>query len=230
VLVIGGVVGASVGLSVKGASVGAGVTGCFVGLPVGILVGVIVRPKGAVATGGLVAPGDLVGFVVALVEGFGEMVGLMPVGCPVVGSRKKNVGCSVGFKKLSGGAEMNNFLTSYGSNIICCSVGTSVGGVDRSKGKGMNLNLALVGSVNMSLLESVLGSIAATFVQLSCDFLIQTFDGIVFLETIGFMDERGESCLENTSRGSSSLVFCACDDRYWTDAVNADDCSKFFAE
>jgi hypothetical protein len=106
-------VGASVGLTVKGASVGTGVTDCFVGLPVGLLVGVAVRPTGAVggATGGLVASGDLVGFVVALVEGFGEMVGLMPVGCPVVGSRKKNVGCSVGLSRLTGGPVVYNFLT-----------------------------------------------------------------------------------------------------------------------
>lgn len=76
-----------------------------------------------------------------------------------------------------------------------------MGGVDGSKVEGLRMNLSIVGSINISLLDSVLGSIAATLVILSGDFLIKTFDGNVFLEMMGFMDEREECSLENMSSG-----------------------------
>ena len=76
-----------------------------------------------------------------------------------------------------------------------------MGGVDRSKVKGLRMGLFIVGSINISLLDAVLGSIAATLVILSGDFLIKTFDGNVFLEMMGFMDEREECSLENMSSG-----------------------------
>jgi hypothetical protein len=118
-----------------------------------------------------------------------------------------------------------------GRDFICCSAGPAVGGVDRSELKGLKMGFFTVGSTNISLLDAVLGSIAATLVILSGDFLIKTFDGNVFLEMMGFMDEREKCILENMASGWNSLIFIdPCNDRYWADAVNIDDCSKSFAE
>ena len=92
-------------------------------------------------------------------------------------------------------------LLGVGRDFICCSAGPAVGGADRSEVKGLRMGLFTVGSINISLLDAVLGSIAATLVILSGDFLIKTFDGNVFLEMMGFMDEREECILENMSSG-----------------------------
>jgi hypothetical protein len=73
-----------------GCSVGTELAGNPVdGFDVGFLVGVEVRATGAIGrgTGALVAAGLRVGLREVGEEGLGEIVGLMAVGCAVVGSR-----------------------------------------------------------------------------------------------------------------------------------------------
>ena len=69
-----------------GDSVGTDVGDALEGLRVGLFVGENVRPTGPVGlTGDLVSPGALVVFAVGTFEGLGEIVGLMPDGCGVIG-------------------------------------------------------------------------------------------------------------------------------------------------